>query len=106
MLEELDKFENPMPNKSGYDFLCGIATAITEIENAPTVDAVEVVHGRWIVEDADSGELGVYAAFLVVNCSECGYDYSVESGQYGWYMGDPFPYNYCPNCGAKMDMEG
>ena len=43
LLEELDKFANPMPNKSGYDFLCGVATAITEIENAPTVDAVEVV---------------------------------------------------------------
>jgi hypothetical protein len=43
LLEELDKFANPMPNKSGYDFLCGIATAITEIEDAPTVDAVEVV---------------------------------------------------------------
>lgn len=42
LLEELEKFENPMPNKSGYDFLCGIATAITEIEDAPTVDAVEV----------------------------------------------------------------
>ena len=43
LLEELDKFANPMPNKSGYDFLCGISTAITEIEDAPTVDAVEVV---------------------------------------------------------------
>lgn len=42
LLEELGKFENPMPNKSGYDFLCGIATAITEIEDAPTADAVEV----------------------------------------------------------------
>lgn len=43
LLSELEKFENPTPNKSGYDFLCGVATAITEIENAPTVDAVEVV---------------------------------------------------------------
>ena len=43
LLSELEKFDNPMPNKSGYDFLCGVATAITEIENAPTVDAVEVV---------------------------------------------------------------
>ena len=42
LLSELEKFENPMPNKSGYDFLCGVATAITEIENATTVDAVEV----------------------------------------------------------------
>ena len=46
VLAELDKFANPMPNKSGYDFLCGIATAITEIEDSPTVDAVEVVRCR------------------------------------------------------------
>jgi hypothetical protein len=43
LLAELDKFANPMPNESGYEFLRGIATAITEIEDAPTVDAVEVV---------------------------------------------------------------
>lgn len=40
LLAELDKFSNPMPNQSGYEFLRGIATAITEIEDAPTVDAV------------------------------------------------------------------
>ena len=43
LLAELDKFANPMPNKSGYDFLCGVASVITEVECAPTVDAVEVV---------------------------------------------------------------
>ena len=49
------------------------------MEDAPTVDAVEVVHGRWkIVDFAGS-----------VQCSVCG-EISDES-------------NYCPNCGAKMD---
>ena len=43
LLAELDKFANPMPNKSGYDFLCGVASVITEVECAPTVDAVEIV---------------------------------------------------------------
>ena len=42
LLAELDKFINPMPDKDGLHFLCGITTAITEIENAPTVDAVEI----------------------------------------------------------------
>ena len=69
----------------------------------PTVDAVEVVHGKWIVTDADSGEPGSYAAYIEVNCSKCGYSLGAESGQYGWYLGDPFPLRYCPNCGAKMD---
>lgn len=46
LLAELDKFANPMPNKSGYDFLCGVASVITEIEDAPTVDAAPVVRCR------------------------------------------------------------
>ena len=52
------------------------------IEKAPTIDAVEVVHGRW--EWIDDEECGVY------RCSCC-------SGAIG------YPTNYCPNCGAKMD---
>lgn len=46
LLAELDKFANPMPNNSGYEFLRGIATAITEIEDSPMVDAVKVIRCR------------------------------------------------------------
>ena len=60
------------------------------IANAPTVDAVEVVHGEWIV----CGD-GDYVPFM---CSHCGkttaYQYKIMYGK------------YCPNCGAKMDGEG
>ena len=44
LLAELDKFVNPMPDAYGLHFLNGLSTAITEIEDAPIVDAVEVVH--------------------------------------------------------------
>ena len=54
------------------------------INDAPTVDAVEVVHGRW--EEP-------YPLYLV--CSECGTAYVKYE-----------KYNYCPNCGAKMDGDG
>lgn len=47
----------------------------------PTVDAVEVVHGRWI-KDGD-----------VVVCSNCG-------EEHGW---DEYRATYCEDCGAKMD---
>ena len=73
------------------------------IHVADTVDAVEVVHGRWIIEDADSGQHGCYEAYMIVECSHCGQSHEVETGQFGWAYGDPFPFNYCPNCGAKMD---
>lgn len=60
---------------------------------------------NWVVDDADTGEPGAYAAFLSVHCSKCKWDYSVESGQYEWNWGDPFPMNFCPNCGAEMSKE-
>ena len=56
------------------------------IMEAPIVDAVEVVHGRWIV----CGD-GEYVPFM---CSACGKTTS-------WYHAQTA--NYCPNCGAKMD---
>jgi hypothetical protein len=98
-------FQNLVKSSAGTWSNPAYLNALERLQAAPTVDAVEVVHGRWVVDDADSGELGAYAAFLTVHCSKCGCDYSVESGQYGWYLGDPFPYHYCPNCGAKMDGE-
>ena len=57
------------------------------LDEAPTVDAVEVVHGRWYWKP--SGEKK-----WTLTCSVC------ESQD-----GTSESYNYCPNCGAKMDGE-
>ena len=56
------------------------------IADAPTVDAVEVVHGRWIRGEYE----GEYT------CSVCGMEYCEA---------DPSekPYNYCPKCGSKNE---
>lgn len=59
-----------------------------DLDEAPTVDAVPVVHGRWI-EDTYSNTS--YDA----DCSVCG-----EKIKWNGCMTD---FNYCPNCGAKMD---
>lgn len=59
-----------------------------DAEDAPTVDAVEVVHGRWI----EYSHLDVGG-----ECSVCGW-------QFQWFENDEA--HYCPHCGAKMDMEG
>ncbi len=58
---------------------------LDSIDAQPTVDAVEVVHGRWLNERHGNSLNGT--------CSVCGsYDHAYA---FGW--------NYCPNCGAKMD---
>ena len=63
------------------------------VDVAPTVDAVPVRHGHWIMNEYDE-----------LYCSVCGDIASLDSGEY-FYRGkirfdDSF---YCPNCGAKMD---
>lgn len=40
LLEELDKWINPCVNYDKSEFLSGIATAISEVETAPTIDPV------------------------------------------------------------------
>lgn len=61
------------------------------LEDEPTVVAVEVVHGEWSTIEDD------YTGLVALQCSVCNQEY--------WFEDEP-PikiYNYCPNCGAKMD---
>ena len=70
-----------------------VVDGVTEydIEKAPTVDAVPVRHGSWII-DPHSQHGFPLRIYLKRICSECGH--SVDN-----------PTPYCPWCGAKMDGE-
>ena len=70
-----------------YDhYTSGYEDAITDVEEAPIVDAAPVQHGHWIHDGpAFKGGVDWY------RCSVCGCRDVVE-----WMK-------YCPNCGAKMD---
>ena len=61
------------------------------IDAMPTVDAVEVVHGRWIFVNGKCG------------CSECRNCLSYDGN--GVIL-DLSRLPYCPHCGAKMDGDG
>lgn len=63
-----------------------------DIITAPTVDAVEVRHGRWVHHP----EIGWGSTWL---CSKCG-EKTVET-----IMGEP-RYKFCPMCGADMRKDG
>lgn len=67
---------------------CGLwsAEGCRAILEAPTVDAVEVVHGRWIQLND-----------VLTECSVCG-----RRREYLQYK-DITEKRFCPNCGAKMD---
>ena len=58
------------------------------IEEAPTADVAPVVHGRWARKRIS---VPVYGG-VELSCSLCGRIAAHE-------------YNYCPNCGARMDGE-
>ena len=79
----------------------GILKAVNYIHNEISrVDAVPVVHGRWI--DIHNG------AYVnpIFKCSICGNNapieerYPVIGRMYTDWSFTP----YCPNCGAKMDL--
>ena len=80
---------------SGEQFWGGAKTAKEQNElmvqplELVDVDAVEVVHGRWMPKDCKP--------HLIYYCSECGS---------AWGYGAMLHMKYCPNCGVKMDGDG
>ena len=91
--EEIRKYyyKNPPNFSYGEGFDRGLDRAQRAILDAPAADVAPVRHGRWVE----------YTKVIIPEpynkweqawkCSECGFD-------------DGFvDYNYCPNCGAKMD---
>ena len=63
---------------------------------SPTADVVEVVHAEWVGIEYD-GYADGYPVYDKWECSHCHEEFSSE--------GEPPLYNYCPECGAKMDGE-
>ena len=59
------------------------------IIDMPAADVVPVLHGRWILEREPDGKPYCF------HCSVCDDDFH--------YIGITVAYDYCPNCGAKMD---
>ena len=77
-------------NGNGH-FLHGIKSAQEQIDDAPTIDAVSVVHGEWV--EAKSGCMSVYPPGQVM-CSVCKQRMPSQ-----WKKMPP----YCYGCGAKME---
>ena len=76
------------------EYAHGWNCAIEILMKAPTVEAVEVVHGKWIGLEYD-GYADGFPVYDLWECSSCRDEFCGEDV--------PDMYNYCPNCGAKMD---
>ena len=62
------------------------AKKLQSISDMPAADVAPVVHGHWIEKEK-------YSFGIMYDCSLC--DNRILDNGYSW--------NYCPNCGAKMD---
>lgn len=71
-------------------FKIPMADLVDIFAEIPAADVAPVVHGRWIKDDFLSDDVN-----NAEKCSQCG-------ELIGWFGNLP---NYCPNCGAKMDIE-
>jgi len=58
------------------------------IEESPAIDAVPVMRGEWIENPTKDSVL----------CSYCHADWNL-------FDNDTYRFCYCPNCGAKMEVE-
>lgn len=69
------------------------------IKDAPAADVAPVVHGRWNIVRWNSDSRDYKSKVVEVECSECGGVFELPMILFG------LCYNYCPNCGARMDGE-
>ena len=57
-------------------------------DSGNAIEISRVRHGRWMIKQHK-----IFGNSYDYVCSVCGCDYALAE------------YNYCPNCGAKMDLE-
>ena len=80
----IDVIEKEKSDNDAYCRMC-IDSMKEIIEEQPTVEAKEVVHGKWIEHEEDA------KGNSPVECPRCRYLYARL-----------YPKNFCPNCGADM----
>lgn len=69
--------------QSMYEKICKLEIFLGK---TPAADVAPVVHGRWELDDGKRH----------CHCTVCFFGRNIET-QIGWH--------FCPNCGAKMDLE-
>lgn len=84
----LDLFKNHANGSFAYGIVW------SKIKELPSVTA-ERKTGKWITRIDDKGQ------FIGYKCSKCGGKKIGDEGE--WVELIDYKYQYCPNCGAKME---
>ena len=90
-LIDADAMRNDWLENGENEYVYDTNAMLDSIDAQPTIDAVPVVHGEWIKRHNYSQ--GFYES-TDYKCSVCGLERD-------WLGGE----NYCPNCGANMDVK-
>lgn len=88
-LQALQAFEKAESINTGFSRLNLFGLFSLELASIPTADVAPVAHGYWIESD--------HGSYL---CSVCGEDWTLNYG-----TPDENNMNYCPQCGAIMDLQ-
>ena len=72
-----------------------------EVDDFPSADVAPVRHGKW-----ESVKNPQWPAYSHDKCSICGWWNTKNALCYDGHKKPGHSLNYCPNCGAKMDLEG
>ena len=83
MIKDLEAAYIYPPVKEAY------GTAARRIDQMPSADVQPVKHGKW-----------KHVAVMNSKCSVCSHYFPVTE-----FDSRPFDINYCPNCGARMDLK-
>ena len=84
-----DKLKEHIKKTESELMLGALSTFLRVLDITPTADVAPVRHGRWFIKDG------------IIDCSVC--------NNSGW-SATPYEslvrhFNYCPNCGARMDAK-
>ena len=89
--EALLSFIDAATDNSGMGYVVA-RTLKRFVKRQPAADVAPVRHGRWAYCDTYMDGITMFT------CSCCG---DKQNGRNGW----SWKKNFCPNCGAKMDVE-
>lgn len=73
-----------------------LALAVHDVLVIPAADVAPVGHGEWTRSEDD------WDCLTTITCSECHEEWCFETEEDVSLLN----YRYCPNCGARCDLEG